>query len=66
MGNVPPVGFLTTKGHRLDLHANVEVCPRTSPNQLQNVLGCWATTACFQAARPEATERIDWKAPSSD
>nr|WP_296777016.1 hydantoinase/oxoprolinase family protein [Rhodococcus sp. (in: high G+C Gram-positive bacteria)] len=41
MGNVPPVGFLTTKGHRDSIYImNVEGrYLGSSPEQLQNVLG---------------------------
>ncbi|MFD4248898.1 hydantoinase/oxoprolinase family protein [Amycolatopsis thermoflava] len=62
MGNVPPVGFLTTKGHRDSIFImNVEGrYLGRSPHELQNVLGqAKDHTLLPKRLALEVTERID-------
>ena len=62
MGNVPPVGFLTTKGHRDSIFImNVEGrYLGRSPNELQNVLGQAKDHGLLPKRHAlEVTERID-------
>ena len=62
MGNVPPVGFLTTKGHRDSIFImNVEGrYLGRSPNELQNVLGQDKQHGLIPKRHAqEVTERID-------
>ncbi|WIX98152.1 hydantoinase/oxoprolinase family protein [Amycolatopsis mongoliensis] len=62
MGNVPPVGFLTTKGHRDSIFImNVEGrYLGRSPHELQNVLGQSKNHALLpKRCALEVTERID-------
>jgi len=62
MGNVPPVGFLTTKGHRDSIFImNVEGrYLGRSPHELQNVLGQAKDHALLPKRHAlEVTERID-------
>ena len=61
-GNVPPVGFLTTKGHRDSIFImNVEGrYLGRSPHELQNVLGQAKDHALLPKRRAlEVTERVD-------
>jgi N-methylhydantoinase A len=62
MGNVPPVGFLTTKGHRDSIFImNVEGrYLGRSPHELQNVLGQAKDHALLPKRHAlEVTERVD-------
>ncbi|RZK95910.1 MAG: hydantoinase/oxoprolinase family protein [Rhodococcus sp. (in: high G+C Gram-positive bacteria)] len=62
MGNVPPVGFLTTKGHRDSIYImNVEGrYLGGSPEQLQNVLGQSKSHGLIPKRHAlEVTERLD-------
>lgn len=62
MGNVPPVGFLTTKGHRDSIYImNVEGrYLGGSPEQLQNVLGQSKSHGLVPKRHAlEVTERLD-------
>ncbi|RRQ28655.1 hydantoinase/oxoprolinase family protein [Rhodococcus sp. Eu-32] len=62
MGNVPPVGFLTTKGHRDSIYImNVEGrYLGRSPEQLQNVLGQSKSHGLVPKKHAlEVTERLD-------
>ncbi|GAA1459088.1 hydantoinase/oxoprolinase family protein [Williamsia maris] len=62
MGNVPPVGFLTTKGHRDSIYImNVEGrYLGGSPEQLQNVMGQSKSHGLVPKRHAlEVTERID-------
>ncbi|MGU3431968.1 hydantoinase/oxoprolinase family protein [Actinomycetes bacterium M1A6_2h] len=62
MGNVPPVGFLTTKGHRDSIYImNVEGrYLGGSPEQLQNVMGQSKTHGLIPKRHAlEITERLD-------
>ncbi|MDH6287238.1 hydantoinase/oxoprolinase family protein [Rhodococcus sp. NM-2] len=62
MGNVPPVGFLTTKGHRDSIYImNVEGrYLGGSPEQLQNVMGQSKSHGLIPKKHAlEVTERLD-------
>ncbi|MGH8241361.1 MAG: hydantoinase/oxoprolinase N-terminal domain-containing protein, partial [Steroidobacteraceae bacterium] len=62
MGNVPPVGFLTTKGHRDSIYImNVEGrYLGSSPEQLQNVMGQSKSHGLVPKKHAlEVTERLD-------
>ncbi|MBA8963686.1 N-methylhydantoinase A [Rhodococcus percolatus] len=62
MGNVPPVGFLTTKGHRDSIYImNVEGrYLGSSPEQLQNVMGQSKSHGLIPKKHAlEVTERLD-------
>ncbi|MDV6245850.1 hydantoinase/oxoprolinase family protein [Rhodococcus opacus] len=62
MGNVPPVGFLTTKGHRDSIYImNVEGrYLGSSPEQLQNVMGQSKSHGLIPKKHAlELTERLD-------
>lgn len=62
MGNVPPVGFITTRGHRDSIYImNVEGrYLGGSPEQLQNVLGQSKSHGLIPKRQTrEVTERID-------
>src|ERR1044072_9305353 len=61
-GNVPEVGFLTTKGHRDSIFImNVEArCLGRSPQELQNVLGQTKDHGLLPKRHAlEVTERVD-------
>lgn len=67
-GNVPPVGFLTTKGHRDSIYImNVEGrYLGGSPEQLQNVMGQSKSHGLVPKKHAlEVTERLDRDATSS-
>jgi N-methylhydantoinase A len=62
MGNVPPVGFITTRGHRDSIYImNVEGrYLGSSPDQLQNVLGQSKSHGLVPKRHAwEVTERLD-------
>ena len=62
MGNVPPVGFLTTRGHRDSIYImNVEGrYLGSSPEQLQNVIGQSKSHGLIPKRHAwEVTERLD-------
>lgn len=61
MGNVPPVGFLTTVGHRDSMYImNVEGrYLGSAPHELQNVMGQTKTHLIPKSQTHEIVERVD-------